>query len=92
VLVSVDDLPGLPRDFAAQPPHTDARIVFLAGAVNRCFTADSQRASHAWYGGYAPKRTALHIFEGYGHLDVFMGQHAARDIFPTIVSELEEAT
>ncbi|MEA2214232.1 MAG: hypothetical protein QOF83_4180 [Solirubrobacteraceae bacterium] len=91
-LVSVEDLPGLPRDFAAQPPDTDARIVFLAGAVNRCFTADSQRASHQWYAGYAPERTALHVFEGYGHLDVFMGQHAARDIFPTIVSELEEAT
>jgi hypothetical protein len=30
------------------------------------------------------------VFDGYGHLDMFMGQHAARDIFPTIVSELEE--
>jgi hypothetical protein len=25
----------------------------------------------------------------YGHLDIFMGAHAAHDVFPDIVSELE---
>jgi pimeloyl-ACP methyl ester carboxylesterase len=89
-LLAVEDHPELPRDFAAQAPETDARIVFLAGADNQCFIADSQRESHAWYARHAPQRTALHVFDGYGHLDIFMGQHAARDIFPTIVSELEE--
>lgn len=89
-LLTVEDHPELPRDFAAQPPQTDARIVFLAGADNQCFTPDSQRASHAWYAGHAPQRTALHVFDGYGHLDIFMGQNAAQDIFPTIVAELEE--
>jgi hypothetical protein len=90
-LLAVEQHPELPRDFTAQPPHTDARVVFLAGALNRCFTADSQRASHAWYARHAPRRTALHVFEGYGHLDMFMGRRAARDVFPTIVAELEEA-
>jgi pimeloyl-ACP methyl ester carboxylesterase len=89
-LLAVEDHPELPRDFAAHAPQTDARIAFLAGAANACFIADSQRESHAWYQRHAPRRTALHVFDGYGHLDVFMGQHAARDIFPTIVSELEE--
>jgi hypothetical protein len=89
-LVSVDGHPELPADFAAVPPRTDARIVFLAGAENVCFTAESQRRSHDWYAGQATGPTALHVFDGYGHLDVFMGRHAARDIFPTIVSELEE--
>ncbi len=89
-LLAVEDHPELPRDFTAQAPQTDARIAFLAGAANACFTANSQRESHAWYERHAPRRTALHVFDGYGHLDVFMGQHAARDIFPTIVSELEE--
>jgi hypothetical protein len=92
-LLAVDGHSELPSDFAAQAPKTDARIAFLAGAQNRCFTADSQRASHAWYQGFAgERRTALHIFDGYGHLDVFMGQHASRDIFPVIVSELEKDT
>jgi hypothetical protein len=88
-LLSVDGHPELPADFAAVAPRTDARIAFLAGADNVCFTAESQRRSHAWYAGQATGPTALHVFDGYGHLDVFMGRHAARDIFPTIVAELE---
>jgi hypothetical protein len=88
-LLAVDHRPELPEDFTAQPPRTDARVVFLAGAQNKCFTAASQRASHAWYEGHADGRTALHVFRDYGHLDVFMGRNAARDVFPTIVSELE---
>jgi len=91
-LVSVEDHPELPRDFSAQAPATDARVAFLAGALNQCFTADSQSASHEWYVAHAPGRTALHIFDGYGHLDVFMGHRAAEDVFPTIVGELEETT
>jgi pimeloyl-ACP methyl ester carboxylesterase len=89
-LLAVEHHPELPRDFTAQPPRTDARVVFLAGALNNCFTAESQRTSHAWYAGHAPGRSALHVFSGYGHLDVFMGRNAAQDIFPTIVRELEE--
>jgi pimeloyl-ACP methyl ester carboxylesterase len=88
-LLSVEGHPDLPADFTAQAPETDARIVFLAGARNACFTAGSQRASHAWFAGYAPRRTALHVFDAYGHLDVFMGRDAARDCFPTILRELE---
>ena len=89
-LLSVEGHPELPHDFTAQPPRTDARVVFLAGAQNKCFTAHSQRASHAWYARQPAGPTALHVFERYGHLDMFMGQHAAQDIFPTIVSELEQ--
>jgi hypothetical protein len=88
-LLTVEDHPELPHDFTAQAPKTDAHIAFIAGAVNRCFTAESQRLSHAWYSGHAPERTALHIFDGYGHLDMFMGEGAARDVFPTILAELE---
>jgi hypothetical protein len=90
-LLAVEQHPELPHDLSAQAPATDARVAFIAGAVNKCFTADSQRTSHAWYATYAPTRTALHVFDGYGHLDVFMGQRAAQDIFPTILAELEHA-
>ncbi len=88
-LMSVDDRPELPRDFTAQSPRTDARIAFLAGSRNSCFTAEGQRASYEWYERYVPGRSSLHIFDGYGHLDVFMGDRAAQDTFPTIVEELE---
>jgi hypothetical protein len=36
---------------------------------------------------HAPKGD-VHVIPVYGHLDVFMGTHAARDVFPTIVNEL----
>lgn len=88
-LVTVDGHPELPSDLTAQPPCTDARVAFVAGSRNRCFTADSQRTSHAWYRRQARGPTALHVFDGYGHLDVFMGQRAAHDIFPTILAELQ---
>jgi hypothetical protein len=36
----------------------------------------------------APSRHSLHLLDGYGHLDVFMGRYAARDTFPVILEEL----
>ena len=42
-LVSYEGLPGLPEDYAAQEPETDARFAFFAGQYNRCFLPDGQR-------------------------------------------------
>jgi pimeloyl-ACP methyl ester carboxylesterase len=93
-LVAVEGLRELPADLAAQPPRTDARVAFLAGARNRCFLAESQARTHAWFTKHTarPERHALHVFPDYGHLDVFMGQDAARDTFPVIANELETDT
>jgi hypothetical protein len=88
-LVSVDGLPELPESFVAQPPKTDARFVFLAGVDNRCFLPESQQRSFAFFDGVQPNRHALHLLPGYGHLDVFLGRRAARDVFPIILEELQ---
>jgi hypothetical protein len=88
-LVSVDRLPGLPADFAASPPQTDARFVFLAGERNRCFLPESQTRSFEYFDRVSPGRHAVHVLPGYSHLDVFLGQDASRDVFPLIVKELE---
>lgn len=88
-LLSVEERPELPADFTAQPPETDARFVFLAGDRNVCFLPSSQRRTYEWFDRQAPGRHGLHILPGYGHLDVFMGQDAARHVFPTIIDELE---
>lgn len=87
-LVSVDGRSELPADFTAQPPETDARFVFLAGDRNACFLPASQQSTFEWFEGQAPRRHALHLLPGYGHLDVFMGKDAARDVFPIIIDEL----
>lgn len=88
-LISVDGRPELPANFGAQPPRTDARIAFLAGERNVCFLPESQRRTFEFFSRHQTGRHTFHVLPGYGHLDVFMGQRAARDVFPIILDELD---
>lgn len=38
----------------------------------------------------APGQHQLAVFPGYGHQDVFMGEHASLDVFPMMVDFLEQ--
>ncbi|MDQ1695508.1 MAG: hypothetical protein QOJ03_861 [Frankiaceae bacterium] len=89
-LVRVTDEPALPASVVAQPPQTDARIALLAGQRNRCFLPESQERTFRWLDMHRPGYHALHRFDRYGHLDIFLGARAATDIFPTILKELEQ--
>lgn len=89
-LVSYEDLPGLPRDYTAQEPQTDARFVFLTGDRNLCFLPESQRRTHDYLSRVTPGRSTLHVARGYSHLDLFLGRRAAQDVFPGIVEELDK--
>jgi hypothetical protein len=89
-LVSLDGLPGLPSDFLAQNPQTDARFVFIAGEQNRCFLAQGQQETFDYFNRLQPGRHALHILPGYGHLDVFIGKDASTQVFPLILEELDK--
>ncbi|GLW05163.1 hypothetical protein Misp01_02930 [Microtetraspora sp. NBRC 13810] len=88
-LVSYERVKGLPDDYTAQEPRTAARVVFLAGERNRCFLPESQRRSHAFFSRFRPRFHSLHVLPRYSHLDMFLGRHAHRDVFPLIVRELE---
>ena len=88
-LVRYEDFPDLPDDFAEYPPETDARIAFFAGRDNRCFLAEGQVRSYNHFNSYRPGYHSLGLIDDYGHLDVFMGQHAARDVFPRFAAALE---
>jgi hypothetical protein len=87
-LVSTGRYRELPLSTVAAPPATDARFVLVAGADNRCFLAESQRRTFEFLDSHQPGRHALHVLPRYGHLDVFMGERAAVDVFPTILKEL----
>lgn len=87
-LVPTGRLDAIPDDPAATAPRTDARFVLLAGRENLCFLPESQERTFDHLERFAPGRHALHVLEGYGHLDVFMGRYAARDTFPLILREL----
>jgi pimeloyl-ACP methyl ester carboxylesterase len=85
----VSRLPGLATDPTAQPPKTTARIAFIAGELNNCFKWQSQQASFDWFERHRPNYHSLHVLGGYGHLDIFLGQHAQRDTFPVLIAELD---
>src|SRR5690606_22867965 len=87
-LVSVEGYRELPGDFVRQKPRTDARIAFFSGRDNRCFLPESQRRSHRFF-LQTRKDHAYYEVPGYGHLDMFMGKNAARDVYPLMARELE---
>jgi hypothetical protein len=89
-LISVEHHLQLPASYVAQPPQTKARFAFLAGLSNTCFLPESQRRTFQLFDKHRPGVHALHTFDGYGHLDVFLGARAEEDIFPTILKELEQ--
>jgi hypothetical protein len=88
-LVSHAPTPGLPADYVAQPVQTDARFVFFAGKRNQCFLPESQVASYQWLDGQRPGHHGLHVLEKYSHLDLFLGERAATEVFPIMLAELE---
>ncbi|HEU4492826.1 MAG TPA: alpha/beta fold hydrolase [Rubrobacteraceae bacterium] len=88
-LVSVEGMSELPESFVAEPPLTDARFVFLAGEQNHCFLPESQKRTYEFLDTIDKNRHSFHLLREYGHLDVFMGKNAHRDVFPLILNELE---
>ncbi|WP_395657262.1 alpha/beta fold hydrolase [Nocardioides sp.] len=88
-LVPTGSVPGLPADPVGGAPRTDARFALIAGRDNLCFLPESQERTFDHLERYAPGRHSVHVVEGYGHLDVFMGRYAARDTFPLILEELD---
>jgi len=88
-LVAAEVRPELPANFIAQEPQTTARFAFLAGVNNRCFLAESQRRTFDFFNSWRSGYHSLRLIPNYGHLDVFIGKDAARDVFPQIAEELE---
>lgn len=89
-LVSVEGKEALPEDFSAQAPKTEARFCFMTGSDNICFLPESQKKSYQYFNHLQPEFHSLHIIPGYGHLDIFMGKDAHRDVFPLILNELNQ--
>lgn len=89
-LVAYDGKKELPKDFVEQPPKTDARFSFFAGQDNLCFLPESQEKTFDYFNQIKKDYHSLHILAGYGHLDIFMGKNAAKDVFPIMLDELNK--
>ena len=87
-LVSVKGYPELPKSFVDVDPPAHTRFAFFAGKDNKVFVPESQVTTHAWFEERDPGRHTLHLVDGYGHLDMFMGSNSARDVFPAMIDEL----
>jgi len=88
-LVSVEGFRELPASFVAQEPATSARFAFFAGLNNHCFLAESQQRTFEFFDSWHKGYHSLHMIPNYGHLDVFFGKNAAKDVFPLISAELD---
>ena len=91
-LAAVSHMTSLPKYIAAQAPQTQARMVFLTGDKNVCFLPESQMCTYTFFNEQHRNFHSFHLLAGYGHLDVFIGQHAAVDVFPIILDELNRST
>lgn len=80
---------ALPADYFARAAEIETTVLFVTGRNNRVFT-DSNIRCHRQLETIVPGRHRLHVFDGYGHQDVFMGRDCDREIFPTFLSFLEE--
>jgi len=83
-LVSVDGA----KHYADTKPATDARFVFFAGKMNKCFKSESQVNSFNYFNKLKPDYHKLYVYDKYSHLDIFLGKNAHKEIFPTMIDEL----
>jgi pimeloyl-ACP methyl ester carboxylesterase len=88
-ILAVEGRKELPPDVLTRRPETDARIVFVSGADNQCFLPESQVRSFEYFDRLRPNYHSLHLFPKYRHIDPIIGKDASRDIFPTLLHELD---
>jgi alpha/beta hydrolase family protein len=87
-LVPAKRFPQLPDRFGVGSPRTDAAITLLAGQENRCYLPESQQRTFDYLAAHGGGQYDLHVVPRYGHLDMFMGKDASRDVFPLILDAL----
>ena len=75
---------------ATNAPRLALPICFVAGADNQLFFPEGSLRTQAWLARLNdPALYTRHVFEGYAHMDLFVGRNAARDVFPTLIAQLE---
>lgn len=77
------DLAALPDDYWTNVGRVRTPVLFTTGANNRVFS-DSNIVCHQRLHAAGCTQHELKVYPGYGHQDVFMGYHVARDCFPAM--------
>ena len=79
----------LPNNYFEHAKEITTPVLFMTGKDNRVFT-DSNIECHRRLEQMVPGRHELHVFQGYGHQDPFMGKNNHVDIFPRLVEFLNK--
>lgn len=69
-------------------------IFLFSGADNKTLTPESTEKSLEQLREELGEQNGIvqrHVFDGYGHLDPWMGQYAYRDIWPKVLAQVEKA-
>jgi cholesterol oxidase len=77
-------LKALPDDYFVYAREIDTPVLLTTGERNLVFT-DSNIVCHERLKGLGADNVELEVYPGYGHQDVFMGEHVARDCFPAML-------
>jgi lysosomal acid lipase/cholesteryl ester hydrolase len=75
---------ALPDDYFAYAREIDTPVLLTTGEQNDVFT-DSNIVCYERLRALGCDWHELKIYPGYGHQDVFMGEHVARDCFPDML-------
>jgi pimeloyl-ACP methyl ester carboxylesterase len=65
-------------------------ITFITGEHNRMFVPKGlQRTYDVLRNAHGPGDYTQHVIKGYAHLDLWLGTNAERDVWPTVLAELD---
>ncbi|MBP2473618.1 cholesterol oxidase [Crossiella equi] len=78
----------LPNDYLSNAVNLDMPILLTTGDTNNCF-GDSNEVCYRKLEKMTPGRHEFRILPGYGHLDPFIGENAAMDVFPHLLDFLK---
>ncbi|HFE39203.1 MAG TPA: alpha/beta hydrolase [Gammaproteobacteria bacterium] len=79
----------LPNNYMDVAHNIETPVLFMTGKDNKVFS-DSNIVCYNKLNEKKPGFHQLHVFPEYGHQDVFMGKNNDKDIFPRLVTFLEE--
>jgi cholesterol oxidase len=77
-------LASLPDDYFLYARDIKTPVLLTTGDNNHVFT-DSNIVCHERLQALGATNTELVVYPNYGHQDVFMGEHVARDCFPAML-------
>jgi cholesterol oxidase len=75
---------------AERAPNLALPITFITGAMNQIFVPESVARTLEWVRAHnGPEHYQQHVFEGYAHMDLFIGKNAADEVYPYLLEQLD---